>query len=165
MKKEIIFEAEALKKKGFFYLSAIEYGKAFLYSRMKKKSLGANDVFTESDITSLNPTHIFSESEILEIIKELKSEAIKIERVLSIGSRWNDDEFMLVYVFLMSYRFLFDYFQYYGLPFDVTVSEIEDSLKRIQKESHNRKEALIAKNTILKNSKDLSRDWLEEILI
>jgi len=151
MKDEIIAEAEVLKGKGLFYLSAIEYAIAFHRSR--------------SDKGSLDPVQLFSELELRKIIDGIKAEMSKIDQVLSFGSRWNDDEFMLIYTFLMEYRLLFDYFLYYKLSFDLPIDQIHDSILSVQKDEKNNKEASKAKRMIMKNRKDLSKKWLENVLI
>jgi len=150
MKDATISEAEALRSKGLFYLSAVEYAIAFHRSRNKG---------------SLDPVSIFSASEISKIMDGVRSEIGSIEKVLSFGSSWNDDEFMLVYTFLMKHKLLLDYFQFYKLPFDLSIDHILDAVSSVQKDEMNNKEASKAKRMIMKNRKDLSKEWLQEVLI
>lgn len=144
-------EAEKLKQEGLYYFSAVKYSLAFHRSPKEPKPL--------------NPNKIFSADELIEILSILNSELKKIERVLSHGSRWNDDEFILVYTFLMEYKLLSDYFKEYKIPFDVKVDTIHDALLAVQIDKVNKVEAEKAKKTIIKNRKDLSVSWLNEVLL
>jgi hypothetical protein len=148
-----INEGYSYKEKGQFYLSALRYSEHVLLNSSK------HNIQNE-----LNPKTLFSPIQLLSIVTMLKQEISKTEKILSIGKKWNDDEYLYVLTTIIGYNLLSNYFMVYDLKLDANLINLYTLYNDSLENKENAKAAFIAKGVIKKSRKDLPEEWLNEIL-
>jgi len=123
-------------------------------------------MFKNDASMSTSPLIFFTEDQRKNIIETNKKAVEKMLHIITTGSKWSVDEYMMLLTFITNWRLLENYFDYYKIELKITapILSFQDHFLVTIKNKENYSNALHAALHLIRNRKnDLNENVLKDI--
>ena len=151
MINKILNNANESLKKGYYYTASTEFAEAYVLGGRKEG-------------IEINPRLLFKQEHFKLIFNGIKKDYEKIINVISFGTRWDEDELLLVFTYYIKLKLLTEYFAVYEIDIIIDFEKIDILLNKIDKRK-NKLTITIVRNLLKKNWKTVQLNKLTDFFL